>query len=145
MASWTERHASASGGEARNLGLSAGDELEEAALDYAIRRWCAQCEEPTMKNPLFLVVMLAGICLAGAPVAGASEDAFLGAIDSLDYYSIECPGCAQDALDVGYRVCQAFDTGGDSAAIAEVLRSYNGPNQTNPGVLRHAVRSVLGL
>ncbi|PRC48538.1 hypothetical protein C6A85_79335, partial [Mycobacterium sp. ITM-2017-0098] len=78
------------------------------------------------------MVALAGFGLAVAPVAGASEDAFIAAIDSLDHYAIECPGCAQDALHVGYRVCQAFDAGGDSAAIAEVLRSYNGPDQTNP-------------
>ncbi len=65
----------------------------------------------------------AGIALAGAPVAAASEDAFIEAIDSLDYYAIDCAGCAQDALDVGYRVCAAFDAAGEKAAIAEVLRS----------------------
>lgn len=83
------------------------------------------------KLPIALMAGI-GIALAEAPVAAASEDAFIEAIDSLDYYAITCPGCAQDALDVGYRVCKAFDAGGETAAIQEVLRSYNGPDQTNP-------------
>lgn len=68
---------------------------------------------------------VAGIGLAGAPVASASEDGFLKAIDSLDHYAIECPGCAEDALGVGRRVCAAFDSGGEAAAVQEVLDSYN--------------------
>lgn len=85
----------------------------------------------TMTKLLITLVAGAGIALAGAPVAAASEDAFIKAIDSLDYYAIDCAGCAQDALDVGYRVCAAFDAAGEKAAITEVLRSYNGPGQSN--------------
>lgn len=73
-----------------------------------------------------------GIAVAGAPVAAASEQAFVEAIDSLEYYATGCPGCDQDALEVGYRVCSAFDAGGSAAAIREVLNSYNGPGQNNP-------------
>jgi uncharacterized protein DUF732 len=82
----------------------------------------------------YLITLLAavGIGLACAPTASASEDAFIKAIDSLDYYAVDCPGCAQDALSVGYRVCKAFDAGGQSAAVEEVLRSYNGPGESNP-------------
>ena len=85
----------------------------------------------TMTTLLITLLAVAGIALAGAPVASAPEDAFIEAIDSLDYYAIDCPGCAQDALDVGYRVCAALDAGGKTAAIQEVLRSYNGPGQSN--------------
>ncbi|MDX1884858.1 DUF732 domain-containing protein [Mycolicibacterium sp. 120270] len=85
-----------------------------------------------MTKLLIVLVAGTGIALAGAPVASASEDAFIKAIDSLDYYAIDCPGCVEDALDVGYRVCEAFDAAGDTAAIREVLRSYNGPGQSNP-------------
>lgn len=85
-----------------------------------------------MTKMLIGLLAAAGIALTTAPVALASEETFIRAIDSLDHYAIECPECAQDALEVGYRVCAAFDAGGDTAAIAEVLRSYNGPGQTNP-------------
>lgn len=85
-----------------------------------------------MNRLMNVLLVVAGIGLATAPVAGASEDAFVMAIDSLDHYAIECPGCAQDALDVGYRVCQAFDAGGDTAAIQEVLTSYNSDDSPNP-------------
>lgn len=85
-----------------------------------------------MGKLFFALAAVASIGLAGAPVASASEQALIEAIDSLDYCAIGCPGCAQDALDVGYRACAAFDTGGDQAAIQEVLRAYNGPGQSNP-------------
>jgi hypothetical protein len=85
----------------------------------------------TMTKLLITLLAGAGIALVGAPVASASEDAFIAAIDSLDYYAIDCAGCAQDALDVGYRVCAAFDAAGETAAIQEVLRSCNGPGQSN--------------
>lgn len=80
-----------------------------------------------MTKLLITLLAAVGIALAGAPVASASEDAFIAAIDTMDYYAIDCPGCAQEALDVGYRVCDAFDAAGKDAAIQEVLRSYNGP------------------
>ncbi|GAA2809973.1 DUF732 domain-containing protein [Mycolicibacterium pallens] len=81
----------------------------------------------------FVVAVLAatGIAFGTAPVASASEDAFIQAISSLNYYAINCPGCAQDALNVGYRVCKTFDSGGQSAAIQAVLKAYNGPGQSN--------------
>lgn len=79
-------------------------------------------------NKLLIAVMAPCIALATAPMASASEDAFIAAID---YYAIDCAGCAEDALDVGYRVCAAFDAAGKTAAIQEVLRSYNGPGQSN--------------
>jgi hypothetical protein len=85
----------------------------------------------SMTKSLITLLAAVGIALAGAPVATASEDAFVEAIRALEYYAIDCPGCAQDALDVGYRVCDAFDTAGKAAAIQEVLRSYNGPGQKN--------------
>lgn len=64
-------------------------------------------------------------------MADAREDAVVKAIDSLDHSAIECPGCAQDALDVGYRVCATFESGGDTAAVQEVLISYHGDNRLN--------------
>lgn len=76
--------------------------------------------------------MLAALVLAlgTAATALADESGFISSV-SLDYYAIECPGCTQDALEVGYRVCAAFDNRGTAAAVAEVLRSYNGPGQSN--------------
>lgn len=85
-----------------------------------------------MRRMMMTALAAAGASLVCAPVAGASEEAFLAAIDSLEYYAINCPGCAEDALGVGYRVCAAFDSGGENAAIAEVLKSYNGPGQAHP-------------
>lgn len=76
-------------------------------------------------------ILFFGLAVMAAPPASADEAGFLDSIASLDHYAIDCPGCAQDALDVGYRVCAAFDVGGESAAIGEVRRSYNGPGQTN--------------
>ena len=85
----------------------------------------------TMKKIAFTLLAVVGLALGTAATASASEQAFIEAIDSLDHYAIECPGCAQDALDVGYRACAGFDAGGDSAAIQAVLDSYNGPGQDN--------------
>lgn len=86
-----------------------------------------------MTKTKLLIGLLAatGIAFGTAPGASASEDAFIQAIGSLNYYAIECPGCAQDALNVGYRVCKAFDSGGQSAAVNAVLKAYNGPGQSN--------------
>jgi len=72
-----------------------------------------------------------GLALGTAGTASADEAGFIDAIDSLDYYAIECAGCAQDAIDVGYRACAGFDRSGKRAAIQAVLDSYNGPGQTN--------------
>jgi hypothetical protein len=83
------------------------------------------------RSTAITVMLTAGVALGPAATASASEQAFIGAIDSLDRYAIDCPGCAQDALDVDFRVCAAFDAGGDQAAIKEVLRAYNGPGQSN--------------
>lgn len=85
-----------------------------------------------MTKVLITLMAAAGIALGAAAPALASEQAFIDAIDSLDHYAIDCPRCAQDALDVGYRACSAFDAGGKTAAVQEVLRSYNGPGQSNP-------------
>lgn len=84
-----------------------------------------------MTKLMIMTLAALGIALGTAAIASASEQAFIEAIDSLDHYAIECPGCAQDALDVGYRVCAAFDSSGKNAAIQAVLDSYNGPSQTN--------------
>ncbi|WP_197381231.1 DUF732 domain-containing protein [Mycolicibacterium mengxianglii] len=85
-----------------------------------------------MKKLFITLLAVAGISLGAAPAASASEQAFVDAIDSLDHYAIGCPGCAQDALEVGYRACAAFDQGGDTAAVQAVLTSYNGPGQSSP-------------
>lgn len=82
-----------------------------------------------MTKILITVLGAIGIGLLAAPVAAADEDGFIVAIESLDYYSTVYP---QDTISVGYRVCGAFARGGDTAAIAEVLRTYNGPGQSNP-------------
>lgn len=69
-----------------------------------------------------------GIGLLSAPVAAADEDGFIAAIESLDHYATVY---SQDTISVGYRVCGAFARGGDQAAIAEVLRSYNSDDSAN--------------
>ncbi|WP_238997528.1 hypothetical protein [Mycolicibacterium sp. CBMA 361] len=73
----------------------------------------------------FLVPLLAVAGLALAPVAQASESAFVSAVDSLGHFAIGCPGCASDALNVGYHACAAWDRGGKQAAIQAVRKFYN--------------------
>lgn len=85
-----------------------------------------------MLKLLATIVAVLSLALGTAATASADEAGFIDAIDSLDYYAIECPGCAQDAIDVGYRACAGFDRGGDNAAIRAVLDSYNGPGQRSP-------------
>ncbi|WP_094287979.1 DUF732 domain-containing protein [Mycobacterium lehmannii] len=91
-----------------------------------------------MKRRLFgCLLAVLSISLVTAGPASASEDAFIEAIDSIDYYAVNCPECAEEALEVGYRVCDAFDAGGGAqGAVAEVLRSYNGPG-SHPGYYAH--------
>lgn len=84
-----------------------------------------------MTKLLTILLAVVGLALGTAATASADEAGFVSAIDSLDYYAIDCPGCAQDAIDVGYRACAGFDRGGDNAAIQAVLDSYNGPGQSN--------------
>lgn len=81
---------------------------------------------------LFITVLaVLGIALGTSTPASADENDFVSSIASLDYYAIECAGCAQDALDVGYRACAGFDRGGSNAAVQAVLQAYNGPGQEN--------------
>jgi ABC-type sugar transport system substrate-binding protein len=84
-----------------------------------------------MTRLMTIVLAVVGLALGTAATASADETGFVNAVDSLDYYAISCPGCAQDAIDVGYRACAGFDRGGDAAAIQAVLDSYNGPGQTH--------------
>ena len=74
--------------------------------------------------PIAILASL-GLALGTAATASADEAGFIEAIDSLDHYAIECAGCAQDAVNVGYRACAAFNRGGDQAAVQAVLDSYN--------------------
>jgi len=86
----------------------------------------------TLMSKLFLAVLATfGVALGTAATASASEQSFISAVDSLDYYAIDCPGCAQDAVSVGYKACAGFAQGGSNAAVAAVLRAYNGPGQEN--------------
>lgn len=80
---------------------------------------------------LALVIVL-GLSLGTSATASADEATFIDSVASLGYYAIECPGCTQDAVDVGYRACAGFDRGGADTAVQAVLDSYNGPGQKNP-------------
>jgi hypothetical protein len=75
------------------------------------------------------VVVLGLLCMSfiiwRPSLANASESGFVKAVDSLGHYAIGCPGCAQDAINVGYKACAAWDQGGQKAAIQTVLKSYN--------------------
>lgn len=83
-------------------------------------------------SKLFITVLaVLGLALGTAATASADESDFVSSIASLHHYAIDCPGCAQDALDVGYKACDAFDRGGSTAAVQAVLKAYNGPDQTN--------------
>jgi len=64
--------------------------------------------------------------------AQASESGFVKAVDSLNHYAIGCPGCAQDAISVGYRACAAWDEGGERAAIQTVMKAYNSDTSGSP-------------
>lgn len=84
-----------------------------------------------MTKMLAVVFAVLGLMLGTAASASADEVDFVGAISALDYYAIDCPGCAQDAVDVGYRACAGFDRGGSQAAVQAVLDAYNGPGQSH--------------
>lgn len=68
------------------------------------------------------LAIVAGMGVAGAPVASADEQGFIEAIDAVGHYSTIYP---DETVQVGYRVCAAFDRGGDVAAIQEVMTAYN--------------------
>ncbi|OBB05452.1 hypothetical protein A5731_02010 [Mycolicibacterium conceptionense] len=84
-----------------------------------------ECDDDLMNTFAAATVVAAGLGLAFAPAAVADEAGFLDGIRALDHYALDCPGCAQDAVDVGREACQAFDLGGDQAAIAAVRKAYN--------------------
>lgn len=84
-----------------------------------------------MTKMLLAAFAVAGIALGTAAPASADEVDFIGAISALDYYAIDCSGCAQDAVDVGYWACAGFDRGGSPEAVRAVLDAYNGPGQRN--------------
>ena len=90
------------------------------------------CDDDCMTKLLAGLIALFALAAVTASPASADEAGFVRAIDSLDYYAIRCAGCAQDAIEVGYRACDGFDRAGDTAAIQAVLDSYNGPGQKNP-------------
>jgi len=84
-----------------------------------------------MKKAIVSLLAMSSTALASAGSAAASEQDFLDSIASLNHYAIECAGCADDALDVGYKVCRAFDAGGETAAVQAVLNSYNRDDSPN--------------
>lgn len=71
----------------------------------------------------FAVLAVLGIALGTAATASADESGFIEAIEALDHYSTVYP---DETVQVGYRVCRAFDLGGDQAAVATVRKAYNG-------------------
>ncbi|WP_078311282.1 MULTISPECIES: DUF732 domain-containing protein [unclassified Mycobacterium] len=71
------------------------------------------------------ILVFAGLSVVLAPQSSADEAGFIAAIDSLDHYATTCAGCAQDAINVGYRACRGFDTGGTAAAINAVKNAYD--------------------
>jgi hypothetical protein len=74
-----------------------------------------------------ILLSVAAIGLAGAPVAQADEQGFVDAIASHGHYAVGPPEWINDDLvKLGYRVCEAFDRGGDTAAVQTVLTAYNG-------------------
>lgn len=96
---------------------------------------CVGNTKPAKKSPTKTVAVLALACMSfivwKPSLAQASESGFVKAIDSIGYYATGCPGCAQDAISVGYRACAAWDQGGEMAAIRTVIKAYNGPGQPN--------------
>ena len=93
----------------------------------------------TMKKLLAVLLALAGAGLAGMPVAAADESGFIEAIDAVGHYSTVYP---DETVQVGYRVCAAFDRGGDAAAVQEVLKALQPGRFIQPRVLRHPLRAV---
>ncbi len=78
------------------------------------------------KAALAAALSLATASLVTAPAALAADEAgFIAAVESLDHYATGCPGCAQEAVSVGYRACRGFDLGGSTAAVQAVKDAYN--------------------
>lgn len=75
-----------------------------------------------MTKLLVAVLAVTGIGLATAGSASADESGFIEAINAVGHYSTVYPN---ETVQVGYRVCSAFDRGGDAAAVQEVLKAYN--------------------
>lgn len=69
-----------------------------------------------------------GIALATAAPAVADESGFINAINAVGHYSTVYPS---ETVQVGYRVCDAFQRGGKSAAIQQVLTEYNRDDSAN--------------
>ncbi|BBY28135.1 hypothetical protein GCM10023114_58170 [Mycolicibacterium sediminis] len=59
-------------------------------------------------SKLLIAAVTVVVALGTAATASADEAGFVSSVDSLNYYALDCPGCAQDAVDVGYRACAAF-------------------------------------
>lgn len=76
-----------------------------------------------MSKLLTTLLALSGLALGTAATASADEASFIEAIEALDHYSTVYP---DETVQVGYRVCRAFDLGGDTAAVATVRKAYNG-------------------
>jgi len=97
---------------------------------------CVGNTKPAKKSPTKTVAVLALACMTfivwKPSLAQASESGFVKAIASIGYYATGCPGCAQDAISVGYRACAAWDQGDEMAAIRTVMKAYNGPDQQSP-------------
>jgi hypothetical protein len=85
----------------------------------------------TMAKLVTSLVAVFAVALSAAATASADEAGFVSSVESLNHYATECAGCVNDALDVGYKACAAFDRGGPAAAIQAVLQAYNGPGQMN--------------
>lgn len=74
------------------------------------------------------VVAGLGIMLGTASPASASESGFIDAVNAVGHYSTVYPS---ETIQVGYRVCGAFQRGGSSAAIQQVLKEYNRDDSVN--------------
>ena len=69
-----------------------------------------------MTKPLISLLTVFGIALGTATTASADEAGFIEAVDSVGRYSTVYP---DETVEVGHRVCKAFDSGsgGKTAAV----------------------------